>query len=208
MNCELISVGTEILLGDILNTNAQFLSTQMASLGFNVLFQCTVGDNRNRLLGVLKKATERSDFLILTGGLGPTPDDMTKEVCAEFFEKELILHEPSLRQIEDFYKLKNLPMPECNIKQALIPEGATVLTNDNGTAPGLAIEDVPEGAKITFHTEAGDGSMENIKVENMKGTFQREHVGLSYYDGGRANSRSRAHEGGVTFDLLDRDLKQ
>ena len=62
--------------------------------------------------------------------------------------------------------------------------------------------------KITFHTEAGDGSMENIKVENMKGTFQREHVGLSYYDGGRANSRSRAHEGGVTFDLLDRDLKQ
>ncbi len=140
MNCELISVGTEILLGDILNTNAQFLSTQMASLGFNVLFQCTVGDNRNRLLGVLKKAAERSDFLILTGGLGPTPDDMTKEVCAEFFEKELILHEPSLRQIEDFYKLKNLPMPECNIKQALIPEGATVLSNDNGTAPGCIME--------------------------------------------------------------------
>ncbi len=140
MNCELISVGTEILLGDILNTNAQYLSREIASLGFNVLFQCTVGDNRERLLKTLKASASRSDILILTGGLGPTPDDMTKEVCAEFFQKELLLDEPSLKKIEDFYKLRKIPMPECNIKQALIPEDATVLENENGTAPGCIME--------------------------------------------------------------------
>lgn len=140
MNCELISVGTEILLGDILNTNAQFLSRELASLGINVLFQCTVGDNRNRLLSVLKDALSRSELLILTGGLGPTPDDMTKEVCAEFFGKKLYLHEESLKKIEDFFALKKIPMPESNKKQALIPEGATILKNENGTAPGCIME--------------------------------------------------------------------
>lgn len=140
MNCELISVGTEILLGDILNTNAQFLSKEIASLGFNVLFQCTVGDNRSRLLAVLGDACKRSDILILTGGLGPTPDDMTKEVCAEFFGKNLYLHEESLRKIEDFFALKNVTMPEINKKQALIPEDSIILRNDNGTAPGCIME--------------------------------------------------------------------
>ncbi len=140
MNCELISVGTELLLGDIINTNAQFLSQQLAEAGINVLFQCTVGDNRSRLLYVLKEALERSDLLVLTGGLGPTPDDMTKEVCAEFMEKELFLHAPSLKKIEDFFKLKNIPMPETNKKQALIPEDAIILENNNGTAPGCIME--------------------------------------------------------------------
>ncbi len=140
MNCELISVGTEILLGDIVNTNAQFLSRELAQLGINVLFQCTVGDNRGRLLAVLEEALRRSDILLLTGGLGPTPDDMTKEVCAEFFEKELLLHEPSLKKIEDFFKLKNVTMPESNKKQALIPEDAIILENENGTAPGCIME--------------------------------------------------------------------
>ncbi len=140
MNCELISVGTEILLGDILNTNAQFLSKELASLGFNVLFQCTVGDNRLRLLDTLRKAAGRSDVIILTGGLGPTPDDMTKEVCAEFCEKKLVMHEESLRKIEDFFNLKNIKMPEINKKQALIPEDSVILRNDNGTAPGCMMK--------------------------------------------------------------------
>ena len=96
MNCELISVGTEILLGDIVNTNAHFLSQQLAEAGINVLFQCTVGDNRARLLTALDTALSRSELVILTGGLGPTPDDMTKEVCAEFWKKELILQKKLL----------------------------------------------------------------------------------------------------------------
>ncbi|MGN0447065.1 MAG: competence/damage-inducible protein A [Acutalibacteraceae bacterium] len=140
MNCELISVGTELLLGDILNTNAQYLSQRLAFLGINVLHQCTVGDNRQRLLSALKDALLKSDAVILTGGLGPTPDDMTKEVCAEFFEKELIMNDGCLGQIELYFKNKNIPMPESNKKQALIPEDAVVLTNNNGTAPGCIME--------------------------------------------------------------------
>ncbi len=140
MNCELISVGTEILLGDILNTNAQYLSRQLALSGINVLHQCTVGDNRQRLLTALETAFNTSDAVILTGGLGPTPDDMTKEVCAEFFEKKLVINEECLRQIEDFFKSKSIKMPESNKKQALIPDGATVLFNNNGTAPGCIME--------------------------------------------------------------------
>ena len=85
MNCEIISVGTEILLGDILNTNAQFLSQRLAELGISVMFQCTVGDNAQRLKACLDSAFEKADIAILTGGLGPTPDDITKEVCAEYF---------------------------------------------------------------------------------------------------------------------------
>lgn len=140
MNCELISVGTEILLGDIVNTNAHFLSRQLAEAGINVLFQCTVGDNKGRLLTALDTAFSRSDLVILTGGLGPTPDDMTKEVCAEFMKKELFLHEPSLKKIEDFFKLKNIPMPESNKKQALMPVNSIILENANGTAPGCIME--------------------------------------------------------------------
>lgn len=140
MNCELISVGTEILLGDIVNTNAQFLSQQLAQAGINVLFQCTVGDNRARLLTALDTALSRSELVILTGGLGPTPDDMTKEVCAEFMNKRLLLHEPSLKKIKDFFALKNITMPECNTKQALMPEDSIILENDNGTAPGCIME--------------------------------------------------------------------
>ena len=140
MNCELISVGTEILLGDIVNTNAHFLSRQLAEAGINVLFQCTVGDNKERLLTALDTALSRSELVILTGGLGPTPDDMTKEVCAEFFEKKLVLHEHSLKKIEDFFALKNIPMPESNTKQALMPEDSIILENNNGTAPGCIME--------------------------------------------------------------------
>ncbi len=140
MNCELISVGTEILLGDILNTNAQFLSRELASIGFNVLFQSTVGDNRLRLLASLDKAAERSDVIILTGGLGPTPDDITKEVCAEFCKKKLIPDEESLKKIEDFFALKNTEMPESNKKQALMPEDSRILRNNNGTAPGCMMK--------------------------------------------------------------------
>ena len=96
--CELISVGTEILLGDILNTDAQYLSIELAKLGISVMHQSTVGDNRERLLAQLDEAAKRSDIIILSGGLGPTPDDLTKEVCCEFFGKEMKLHAPTVKR--------------------------------------------------------------------------------------------------------------
>ena len=138
--CELISVGTEILLGDILNTDAQFLSIELARLGISVIHQSTVGDNRERLLAQLKEAADRSDIIILSGGLGPTPDDLTKEVCCEFFGKKMFLHEPTVEKIKTYFSTKGMEMAQNNIKQAMLPKDCVIFPNDNGTAPGMAIE--------------------------------------------------------------------
>lgn len=138
--CEIISVGTELLLGDILNTDAQFLSQELAKLGFGVMHQCVVGDNHDRLLDTISKAAERSDIIILSGGLGPTPDDITKEVACEFFGKELVMHEESLTRMTRYFTNKGLDMPESNKKQAMLPADCVVFRNNNGTAPGLGME--------------------------------------------------------------------
>ena len=138
--CELISVGTEILLGDILNTDAQFLSIELAKLGISVIHQSTVGDNRERLLTQLKEAADRSDIIILSGGLGPTPDDLTKEVCCEFFGKKMFLHEPTVEKIKTYFSTKGIKMAQNNLKQAMLPKDCVIFPNDNGTAPGMAIE--------------------------------------------------------------------
>lgn len=133
-------MGTEILLGDIVNTDAQFLSVELAKMGISVHHQTTVGDNPERLHKVLEIASERSDIIIASGGLGPTPDDLTKEICCEFFQKECYLHNESLRRMESYFSLKGLKMSENNKKQALLPSDGVVFPNDNGTAPGCAIE--------------------------------------------------------------------
>lgn len=140
MKCELVFVGTELLLGDILNTNAQYLSKKLAALGFDVLFQSVVGDNPQRLRSVLETALSRADVVITTGGLGPTKDDLTKEICAGFFGLPLEMHEESLERVHEYFKAKNVPMPESNEKQALMPKGSVVFKNNNGTAPGCAME--------------------------------------------------------------------
>lgn len=138
--CELISVGTEILLGDILNTDAQYLSIELAKLGISVMHQSTVGDNRERLLAQLGEAAKRSDIIILSGGLGPTPDDLTKEVCCEFFGKEMKLHAPTVEKIKNYFSSKGMEMAQNNLKQAMLPEDCVIFPNNNGTAPGMAIE--------------------------------------------------------------------
>lgn len=147
MTCEIISVGTEILLGDILNTNTRFLSQELASMGISLLHHTSVGDNEQRLTKCLEDGFGRADTLILTGGLGPTPDDLTKEVCARYFGKELILNKEILSDIENYFVSRGRgPMPESNRKQAYIPEGALVLPNGNGTAPGVIMEN--EGRRL------------------------------------------------------------
>lgn len=141
MKCELISVGTEILLGDILNTNVQFLSKEMAAIGIDIMHHTTVGDNPQRLTEALELAFERCEAVVLTGGLGPTPDDLTKEVCAEFFGRKLYEDKGIVEDIESYFIGKGIAMPECNKKQALVPENSIVLENRNGTAPGFIMED-------------------------------------------------------------------
>ncbi|MBQ2774682.1 MAG: competence/damage-inducible protein A [Clostridia bacterium] len=138
--CEILSVGTELLLGDILNTDTRYLSRALASMGISVLRHSTVGDNRERLAAELKNSLERSDIIITSGGLGPTTDDLTKEVCCEVMGFELQEDSSIVEEIRSYFKSKNADMPENNKKQALIPVGGTVFKNNHGTAPGLAIE--------------------------------------------------------------------
>lgn len=142
MKAEILCVGTEILLGDIVNTNAQFISRQLANLGIEVFHQSVVGDNPDRLLEELENGFKRSDIIITTGGLGPTPDDLTKETGAKFFNRELILDKNSLENLkEHFSKMGRSYSKGNNIKQAYFPKGSKILPNPHGTAPGCAIEE-------------------------------------------------------------------
>ena len=141
MTVELICVGTELLLGNIVNTNAAFLSEQCAMLGLSMYYQSVVGDNRERLREVLEAAKGRSDVIILSGGLGPTQDDLTKETAAEVTGRKLVEDGQARREIEEFMAKRGRAITENNWKQALVPEGCKVLYNPNGTAPGIIIED-------------------------------------------------------------------
>lgn len=140
MKAEIITVGTEILLGDILNTNCRYLSRELAAMGIEMYYQITVGDNEERLLKTLKESLNRSDIVICTGGLGPTEDDITKEVCAKYFGYELELHKPSLDAMIERFKHMNRVPTKNNEKQAYFPKEAYILKNDNGTAPGCIME--------------------------------------------------------------------
>jgi len=139
--CEILCVGTELLLGDILNTNARFLSKELALMGISVLRQTTVGDNMQRLCAAFNEAASRSDIVIACGGLGPTADDITKEALAQVLGLRLQKHEPTARAIEQYFQRRGVPMPRTNLKQALVPEGADVFENRNGSAPGIGVKD-------------------------------------------------------------------
>lgn len=141
MTVEIICVGTELLLGNIVNTNAAYLAEKCAGLGLSCYFQSVVGDNEERLTQVLECAKDRSDIIILSGGLGPTEDDLTKEVAAKVWGRELKVDDHSMERIAEYFTARDIKPTENNWKQAMIPEGAIVMDNNNGTAPGIIIED-------------------------------------------------------------------
>ena len=137
MTVEIIAVGTEILLGNIVNTNAAYLAEKCAGLGLSCYHQDVVGDNEERLSETIRLALTRADIILLSGGLGPTQDDLTKEAAAKVMGKELYLHEPSKEAIRQFFAERNLEITENNWKQAMVPEGCIVVENPGGTAPGI-----------------------------------------------------------------------
>lgn len=139
MTAELICVGTELLLGSIVNTNAAYLAEKCAGLGLSCYYQSVVGDNEQRLKETLRMAVGRSDVVILSGGLGPTEDDLTKEAAAAVLGRELVEDAPTRKQIENYFAARGITPTDNNWKQALIPAGAAVLPNPNGTAPGVII---------------------------------------------------------------------
>lgn len=137
---ELIAVGTELLLGNIANTDAQMISQGLSQLGINVYYHTVVGDNPQRVRQAVDIARGRADILITTGGLGPTCDDLTKVAVAQAFGKELVYHEPSAQRIRERFAQRGTPVTENNFQQSMVPEGCTVLDNDWGTAPGVAFQ--------------------------------------------------------------------
>lgn len=142
MKAELIAVGTELLLGNIANTDAQFLSEKLSALGIAVYHHTVVGDNPERLADALETARKRADIIITTGGLGPTYDDLTKQTICKTFRRELELHTDILEEIKTWFQTKmGKEMPENNVQQALLPVNCTVFDNPVGTAPGCAFEE-------------------------------------------------------------------
>ncbi|MBQ9360652.1 MAG: competence/damage-inducible protein A [Lachnospiraceae bacterium] len=145
MKAEIICVGTEILMGNIVNTNAAYIAEGLAGLGISCYYQTVVGDNDSRLSELFNESAKRADIVILSGGLGPTEDDLTKETVAKAMGHKLVLDDKAWKQIQKFFEKRNLKMTDNNKKQAYVPEGAKVLYNKNGTAPGI----IAEGENVT-----------------------------------------------------------
>ena len=141
MKSAILSVGTELLFGQIINTNSVFLSQQLNNLGIDVMYHYTVGDNPQRLADMIRQAFVDCDLIITSGGLGPTQDDLTKEIAAEVLHDELILHQETLAELEAVFLKMNRVMTANNKKQAYMPSRAIIFDNDAGTAPGFALED-------------------------------------------------------------------
>ncbi len=134
MNAEILCVGTELLHGDIVNTNAQFISKKLAEIGIDVHYQSVVGDNPNRMKGAFNLGFSRADIVICTGGLGPTKDDITKEILADYFNLEMVYDEDSYNHVKEIYSRFRKDFPENNMRQTYFPQGAIILNNKNGTA--------------------------------------------------------------------------
>ena len=140
MIAELVTTGSELLLGQIVNTNAAYMARELNKIGVDVCFQTTVGDNRERMKEVLSHALSRADLVITSGGLGPTRGDITKEVSAEVMGRSMALNEECAARLKSYFARIGREMTENNLRQAMIPEGAHVFVNHAGTAPGVAME--------------------------------------------------------------------
>ena len=152
LRAEIVSIGTELLLGQILNTNTQYLSTQLAQIGIDCYWHTTVGDNKDRIKQCLQHALSRADVIVTTGGLGPTADDLTHECIAELFGVNLLFDQQTMDRIEELFRSRKWVMPESNRKQALRPDGSQILPNRLGSAPGIIWQvDSPLLSKLSLY---------------------------------------------------------
>jgi len=174
MTAEILAVGTEILLGNIVNQNAAFLSCELAQLGVAVYTHTAVGDNHERLAAAFERAFERADIVITTGGLGPTSDDITKAVAAAYFGLETEIHEESLQRIKN--RFQGQALPENTERNALVPKTAKIFTNDNGCAPGICIE---KNGKILLMFPGPPHEMQPMFL-NHAASFLREKTGRAF----------------------------
>ena len=175
MIAEVICIGTEILLGDIVNTNSAFLARELAALGIDMYHQSVVGDNAQRLKESLILALKRADVVITTGGLGPTYDDLTKKTVADYFGIGMEMHEPSVKKIETLFERLGRTMTPNNLLQAQVPQGSTVFFNDTGFAPGIAVE---QDAKTVIMMPGPPSEMRPMFMNRISPYLQRKTGGM------------------------------
>lgn len=175
MIAEVICIGTEILLGDIVNTNSAFLARELAALGIDMYHQSVVGDNAQRLKESLILALRRADVVITTGGLGPTYDDLTKKTVADYFGIGMEMHEPSVKKIETLFERLGRTMTPNNLLQAQVPQGSTVFFNDTGFAPGIAVE---QDGKTVIMMPGPPSEMRPMFMDRISPYLQRKTGGM------------------------------
>jgi competence/damage-inducible protein CinA-like protein len=164
MKAEIVSVGTELLLGDIANTNAQFIAQQLAAVGVDVMFGTEVGDNEARIADVISRALERCDVVIITGGLGPTHDDLTREAIARATDRALQRRAELEDELRRRFEFMGRPMADANLKQADLPAGAEAIANPNGTAPGIFLD---HDGKLIFAVPGVPHEMRSMMQRNV-----------------------------------------
>ncbi len=192
MHAEIIAIGTELTTGAKLDTNSQWLSLELAAVGIPVTYHTTVADDLKAMLGVLTKAVSRSDVVLVTGGLGPTLDDLTRDCMADLVQAELVLHESSLVFIKSLFARRHREMPQRNVVQAMFPEGSTPIPNPRGSAPGIWMEVPREGSPAPCQLAA----MPGVPSE-MKRMFQHEVLPRLSGRGGQVIRRARVNCFGV-----------
>lgn len=197
MKSAILSVGTELLFGQITNTNSVFLSQQLNYLGVDVMYHYTVGDNPKRLAEMIRQAFTDCDLIITTGGLGPTQDDLTKEIAAEVLHDELVLHEDILKELEDYFKKINRVMTDNNKKQAYLPSRAVLFDNDAGTAPGFALE---ENGKIIICLPGPPREMTRMFERKVKPYLEAKSNSIIYY--------KMLRTFGIGESMLETELRQ
>lgn len=178
MKAEIISVGDEVLRGDVVNTDTSFLAARLSELGFTVQYHTSVGDHEEELLDVVKTAISRSHVMIFTGGLGPTKDDMTKETIAAAIGRKLILDQEEADTMKAWFSSRGVTMTENNLKQALIIEGGEALKNNNGTAPGIYVQ---QGNQAIILLPGPPRELEPLYYEQVKPRLERFTDSRNYF---------------------------
>jgi len=174
MRAELVSIGTELLLGEILDTNAQYLAGRLPALGIDLYYASTVGDNLERLTEVLGRAWGRSELVITTGGLGPTEDDLTREAIAQVLGEELSVDRELEEQLRSFFERRGVSMPERNLKQVMLVPSARALPNPRGTAPGWWVE---RDGRVIVAMPGPPSEMQPMWEEEVAPELERRHPG-------------------------------
>ena len=173
MNIIVISIGDELLIGQTVNTNASWIGQEISKIGGNILEGLTISDKAQEILTTVEYSINKADVIIITGGLGPTKDDITKHTLASYFDTELEIHQPTLDKITAYFSMRKRPMLESNIQQAALPKDCTILTNNYGTAAGMWFE---KNGKIVISLPGVPYEMKGIMSEEvfprMKERFQ------------------------------------